>query len=99
MEEKMQKGVTTAPRPSIGRIVHYFPEAAEPDELPGPYAAMIFGVDAVWNSDVPITDEMHVHLRVTGFEGDESVIHDVALGVGTSPEAGGPSCWRWPDRV
>lgn len=89
----------TAPRPSIGRIVHFFDQAAEPEIVEGPQAAVIFGIDGTWNSDVQISSPFHVHLRIIGFEGEERTRHDVPLGAGAAQPGEVIPCWRWPERV
>lgn len=94
-----QGSIPPTARPSIGRIVHYFDWAAEPDIIEGPYAALIFGVDGTWNSDVPISSPFHVHLKLTCFDGDERIRHDVPVGVGYACPGEVMACWRWPERV
>lgn len=83
------------PNPSIGRIVHYFADQAEPGERVTPCAATVFGAGDDWNSDTPLTTKFHVHLRVIGHEGEEHVKLDVPLGIDEARF----ECWRWPARV
>lgn len=103
----MEGSTPTAPRPSIGRIVHFFPGLEDPDQFPQPRAAMIVGVKGAAGESAEaakISSPSHVHLVVFDYDelavgGSPIVLTDIPAGVGTKAVADEPSCWRWPERV
>jgi hypothetical protein len=75
-------------KPTVGRIVHYTPDAGEEQEDPWP--AMIVFVSAVESVDaVPL-------VNLTAW--DNIGRHRPLLGVAFS-EKPTPGCWSWPPRA
>jgi len=87
------------PKPTIGRIVHYFsPANGEPGEVAQPKAAIVVGVFGN-EGDCQIDDDWTAHLLVF-----DSVVDTGQLRLAVRFNPAGPAtldeaCWRWPERV
>ena len=79
-----EEGRQLSMKPTVGRIVHYYPHPAN-EQGDGPLAAIITGLTG---------SEHIVHLRVFSVAGDS--FPAFAAPMAEEPTAG---CWTWPPRA